>query len=180
MAVVNRRKPARSAKTNKKAPRKRPVSKRNSPKKGFPFLASFAALLLIAFIGYFIFAVEKPEPAAVIKKQHVKKEEVLPEKPQPQWEYEDALKEKEVVVDIPAAKKATDPYQMQCGSFRRKEDAESLKAQIAFQGLNSQVKKTGNWYRVILGPYERKRVAEKERHKLQRARINGCQIWFWR
>ena len=103
---------------------------------------------------------------------------MLPEKPQPKWDYVDTLKTKEVKVDIPEEETNYTPYQMQCGSFRNKDDAESLKAKIAFQGLESMVKKTGNWYRVILGPYERKRLAEKERHKLQRARINGCQIWF--
>ena len=108
------------------------------------------------------------------------KEEVLPEKPQPKWDYVDALKTKEVEVDIPEEKKPSKPYQMQCGSFRNKSDAESLKATIAFQGLESTVKKTGNWYRVILGPYDRKRLAEKQRHILQRAKINGCAIWLWR
>lgn len=174
MASVNKRK------TTKRTTRKRPLSKRNQPKKGFPFLAVGIALLLIGFIGYFIIGVEKPEVTTVIKKQTIRKEEILPEKPQPQWEYENTLKTKEIKVDLPEQKKSTRPYQMQCGSFRKQTDAESLKAKIAFQGLNSTVKKTGNWYRVILGPYDRKRLAEKERHKLQRAKINGCMIWYWR
>ncbi|WP_415227290.1 SPOR domain-containing protein [Psychromonas sp.] len=177
---MNRRKPAKNGNASKPQSRKNPVSKRNQPKKEFPFLAVFIATLLIGFICYFIFAVEKPAPTPTVKKAQIKQEEVLPEKPQPQWEYEGMLKDKEVLVDIPDKKKATEPYQMQCASFRKKEDAESLKAKIAFQGLNSQVKRTGDWYRVILGPYVHKRVAEKERHKLQRARINGCQIWLWR
>ena len=174
MAPVNKRK------VTKRTIRKRPLSKRNQPKKGFPFLAVVIALLLIGFIGYFMIGVEKPEITTVIKRQIVKKEEILPEKPQPQWEYEKTLKTKEVKVEIPEQKKSTRPYQMQCGSFRKQGDAESLKAKIAFQGLNSTVKKTGSWYRVILGPYDRKRLAEKERHKLQRAKINGCMIWYWR
>ena len=159
--------------------RSRPVSKRNQPKKGFPFLAILFAALLLGFIGYFIFAVDKPD-APVIKKIREKQEDPLPAKPQAKWDYEDTLRTKEVVVDIPEAKKQTRPYQMQCGSFRKHADAESLKALIAFQGLNSQVKHTGHWYRVILGPYDHKRQAEKDRHKLQRAKINGCQVWFWR
>lgn len=160
--------------------------RRSAPKRpkkgnqGFPFLAVFIAIILSAFIGYFMFAVEKPAPIEIIKKQPIKKEVALPEKPQPKWEYKESLASKKVEVDIPEKKKNTRPYQMQCGSFRGKNDAESLKARIAFQGLNSTVKKTGDWYRVILGPYDRKRVAEKERHKLQRAKINGCQIWYWR
>jgi len=173
MAKVTRRKPA-----------KRGANKRNNKRKpnqqGFPYIACFFALVLIAFIGYFVFAVDKPAPQDKPKKSMVKNEEVLPEKPQPQWDYVDILKTKEVTVEIPEQKKSTRPYQMQCGSFRQQGDAESLKAKIAFQGLESQVKKTGNWYRVILGPYDRKRLAEKQRHKLQRAKINGCQIWYWR
>lgn len=163
----------------KRAPSKR-NNKRKQPKQGFPFIASFVALLLVGFIAYFVFAVEKPPEKPKHQQKTIIKEEVLPEKPQPKWDYVDTLKTKEVVVDIPKEIKSSVPYQMQCGSFRNKDDAESLKANIAFQGLESTVKKTGSWYRVILGPYERKRLAEKQRHKLQRAKINGCQIWLWR
>lgn len=174
MAQPNRRKRNTPVKTDR---RKRPVKKQD---KGFPFMAVLAAILLMAFIGYFIFAVDKPEPKVIEQKKTVKQEEVLPEKPISDWEYEKILKDKEVVVDIPEKQESTRRYQMQCGSFRNQGDAESLKAKIAFQGLTSQVKKTGDWYRVILGPYERKRPAEKDRHKLQRAKINGCKIWTWR
>ena len=50
---------------------------------------------------------------------------------------------------------------------------------IAFQGMTSRViKKEGSsWYRVVLGPYKFKRDAEKDRHKLQRAKIEPCAIW---
>ncbi|MEI6898222.1 MAG: SPOR domain-containing protein [Psychromonas sp.] len=171
MAQPNRPK----KRTTRRAAPKRP----QKTKQGFPYLAISIALTLTVFIGYFIFAVEKPAPVAPIKKTTQIKEEVLPEKPQPKWEYEQSLPSKEVIVEIPEEIKNTRPYLMQCGSFRNKSDAESLKAKIAFQGLSSMVKHTGSWYRVILGPYDRKRLAEKDRHKLQRASINGCQIWFW-
>ncbi|PKF60551.1 cell division protein [Psychromonas sp. psych-6C06] len=176
MAQPNRRKKSVAVKKERRAAPKRPQKN----KQGFPFLALGIAIMLCAFIGYFIFAVDKPEPVKAVNKPPVKQEETLPEKPQPKWQYEEVLPNKEVVVDIPEEKKNTRPYQMQCGSFRKQGDAETLKARIAFQGLNSTVKKTGDWYRVILGPYERKRLAEKDRHKLQRAKINGCQIWYWR
>lgn len=176
MAPPSRRKKGNGAKKARPTAPKKPTK----GNQGFPYLAVTIALLLCAFIGYFMFAVEKPTPVVEVKKPTVKKEEVLPEKPQPKWEYEELLPSKEVKVDIPEEKQNTRPYQMQCGSFRKQDDAESLKAKIAFQGLKSIVKKTGTWYRVILGPYDRKRLAEKDRHKLQRAKINGCQIWYWR
>lgn len=172
MARVTRRKPARRGTS------RRPT--RKQPKQGFPYIACLIALLLIVFVGYFVFGAEKPTTTAQPPKMSLPQEEALPEKPQPKWDYVDILKTKEVTVDIPEDTKPSTPYQMQCGSFRNQGDAESLKAKIAFQGLTSTVKKTGDWYRVILGPYDRKRVAEKDRHKLQRARINGCQIWLWR
>ncbi|NAW96105.1 cell division protein FtsN, partial [Vibrio sp. V42_P2S4T144] len=34
-----------------------------------------------------------------------------------------------------------------------------------------------SWYRVVLGPYKFKRDAERDRHKLQRAKIEPCAIW---
>jgi len=180
MSTVNRRKPAKAGSPKKPVVRKRAAVRNKTAKKGVPYLAVLGALLIIGFISYFMFWVEKPLAQQLVDKPAYKKEEVLPEKPQPTWEYEYTLKTKQIDVDIPEVVEETRPYQMQCASFRAKADAESLKAKIAFQGLNSEVRKTGNWYRVILGPYERKRPAEKDRHKLQRAKINGCQIWFWR
>lgn len=71
-------------------------------------------------------------------------------------------------------------YQLQCASFRQESQANEMKAVIAFQGLEAQVRQvegtTGVWYKVALGPYERKRDAERKRHTLQNAGINGCQI----
>jgi len=173
---------ALSSKPKKRTARRATSNRqKKKEKQSFPFLAVSIALLITAFLGYVIFAPDKVEQApAKVAPKVVKQEEQLPEKPQPKWQYEKSLPHKEVIVEIPEETKSTRPYQMQCGSFRSQSDAESLKAKIAFQGLNSIVKKTGSWFRVILGPYDRKRLAEKDRHKLQRARINGCQIWYWR
>ncbi|WP_031815878.1 SPOR domain-containing protein, partial [Vibrio parahaemolyticus] len=57
--------------------------------------------------------------------------------------------------------------------------AEERKLAIAFQGLSSKIRKKegSSWYRVVLGPYKFKRDAEKDRHKLQRAKIEPCAIW---
>ena len=171
---VQRKKAAAASKTR----RRRPVKAKKSSGSGL-MIAMVAALVIIIGVGYLIFSgdekVETKKRALPIAPA-----EVLPEKPEPNWSYESNLKTKEVVVDVPEKKKAKLDYQMQCGSFRVESDANALKARIAFQGLNSRVRKTGDWYRVILGPYKRKRLAEKERHKLQRAKINGCAIWLWR
>jgi len=106
----------------------------------------------------------------------------LPEPPKEKWRYVDSLKNKEVEVgqyDI----KQKGPYKMQCGSFRTNSQAESLKAKIAFTGIESHIHtapgKHNTWHKVVLGPYERKRTAEEDKHKLRNNNINGCQIWLW-
>ena len=72
---------------------------------------------------------------------------------------------------------------MQCGAYKTKGQANAQKALIAFQGLTSEIKisqgKTSNWYRVVLGPYQQKRHAERDRNLLRRAKIEPCEIWFW-
>ncbi len=72
---------------------------------------------------------------------------------------------------------------MQCGSFKTLKQAEVLKANIAFAGLSAQISApvgtNSTYYKVYLGPYEKKRDAEKDKHKLKRNKINYCQIWLW-
>jgi len=72
-------------------------------------------------------------------------------------------------------------YSMPCGSFRDNSRADELKAQIAFAGYESIVKKinvkSGIWYRVLLGPFKSKRKAESIRHRLQDNGFNNCKIW---
>jgi cell division protein FtsN len=72
------------------------------------------------------------------------------------------------------------PYVMQCGSYKIKSQAESLKAKVAFAGIISHIKHQGSWYKVRLGPYATKRMAESDKNKLQRQRIIGCSIWLWK
>ncbi len=108
---------------------------------------------------------------------------VLPKPPKEKWTYVDQLENKQVEV---GEYKVTQngPYKMQCGSFRSQTQAESLKAKMAFIGIESNIHKARGksnlWYQVVLGPYKRKRVAEKDKHKLKNNKINGCQIWLWK
>nr|WP_274620627.1 SPOR domain-containing protein [Colwellia maritima] len=59
-----------------------------------------------------------------------------------------------------------------------------LKQKWLFFGVESLIQtaqgKNNIWYKVVLGPYERKRAAEKDKHKLRNNKINGCQIWLWK
>jgi cell division protein FtsN len=149
---------------------------------------------LLAGFGYFLWSINgsagddpaKPKasdavPTTVLKVVPKKDPNALPPKPTEEWTYLKELENKSVDVDIPAgAMVSAGPYQMQCASFRQEAQANQMKANIAFQGIDAQVHKvagtTGVWYKVILGPYENKRAAEKHKHIMQNSRINGCQI----
>jgi len=107
----------------------------------------------------------------------------LPEPPKEKWTYVENLKTKEIEVgQYEVTQKG--PYRLQCGSFKTTARAETLKATIAFIGLEAFIKKSvgsnGTWYKVLLGPYSRKRLAEQDKHKLRNNRINRCQVLLWK
>lgn len=171
-----------------RAPKKKTTPEK--PVSNTPWGRIIVTLCLVAGFGYFLWSIKdsapsSPQKTSVNKGQAQDDLEQLPEKPEEKWEFIEMLNDPEhtnVEVDVDEQGPLTQ-YQMQCGSFRTEEQAEKMRANIAFQGLESFVKKTngsnGVWYRVVLGPYEGKRAAEKDRHTLQRAKFNTCQIWRW-
>lgn len=181
--------------------RRKPASKRGkagakrgkqSQQRPFPIVAVIILIATVTGFAWLLYSIKghAPQPGllpeAVAPKPNVKVTEPLnplPQKPQ-ERPYIRELETKEVEVEVDTSRtKSTRPYQMQCASFRNQSDAQAMKATIAFTGLSSQVKrsegKNGVWYRVVLGPYTYKRNAETDRHKLQRAGIDTCQIWHW-
>ncbi|WP_133405641.1 SPOR domain-containing protein [Parashewanella tropica] len=169
-------------KPTKRAPR---AKKKQAPTSRLPILLLLIVLMAIGGFGYFLWNIkdsaETAKPAPTPAKVKPKKKDELPPKPDDKWIYQDLLENKEVKVDVPKHQpKANLSYQMQCGSFRSKAQAETMKANIAFQGLTAEIRKIEGkkwtWYRVQLGPYERKRLAERDRHKLQAISINTCII----
>jgi cell division protein FtsN len=107
----------------------------------------------------------------------------LPVLAEEEWEFIEGLPSYSVEVEVEELPNSDRRYLMQCTSVQEKARAEGLKAKIAFQGLESQVLETkgskGIWYRVVLGPYKTKRDADRDRHSLRSAGINGCRIWNW-
>jgi len=179
------RKPTRKGSTKKRG------SKGNAPKR-FPVLLLLITLAGLTGFGYVLWLLSSEDEVVTTpvvveepKKASVKKDpNALPPAPKEEGTYLKELENKKVEVDLPATStKPKRPYQMQCGSFRKESQANSLKATIAFQGLEAQVRKvkgtSGMWYKVVLGHYDKKRDAERQRHVLQNSGTNGCQIWFW-
>ena len=182
-----------------RAPAKKKKNNRNGKKSAksssaIPLKSKLISLILVILITAFAYGLWslKTDPStktplvqpvkATTEIKSKNKADELPELPKEKWTYVKDLATKEIEVGQYEVKEKG-PYKMQCGSFRTAKQAETLKARIAFSGLEAQVKSvtgtSGLWHKVFLGPYPRKRLAEKHKHKLKRNNINGCQIWGW-
>ena len=144
-----------------------------------PFKAKLISFLLIVLLSAFTYALWslKTDPSTKIplvtpsktvkETQSTNKTKALPKPPKEKWTYVKDLENKEIEVgEYKVEEKG--PYKMQCGSFRTQKQAETLKARIAFAGLEAQVKavngKSGTWHKVFLGPYPRKRSLPKKKN----------------
>lgn len=154
----------------------------------FPKVKLLVLVLLVGAFAYFLFFLKDgPKPAvkeSSTQQTRKKAEKTLPPPPDDEeWEFIDELKNKEVTVGTNELKDKG-PFVLRCTTVRSQQRAEALKAKIAFAGHESVVKEykgtSGMWYRVDLGPYDRKREAEKVRHTMKRNNINGCTILLWR
>ncbi|WP_417362311.1 SPOR domain-containing protein [Gallaecimonas pentaromativorans] len=179
------------------APKRRSSNPKSAPPRRTPWIAiAVFAVCALGFIYFLMSLAKRPAtpaavnppakvevkatPVPVDAKPATKPKETLPAPPKEEWRYVETLKNKEVEVDVPDRPKDDKPYQMQCGSFKVYDQAETQKAKLAFVGLEAQVRKTGDWYRVILGPYPGKRAAQNQQHKAEKAGFPHCAIWPWR
>ena len=173
------------AKNKKQNPYKKKVTTKPGPSLKVKVIAAFLFIALPSF-GYMLWSIKDKQPDVVeapkVTKTNTKKTTDLPAPPEEKWTYVDDLKSKQVEVGEYEVKQKG-PYKMQCGSFKTRKQAESLKAKIAFAGLEALVSKsvgtTSTWYKVYLGPYDKKRSAEKDKHKLKNNSVHGCKIWGW-
>ncbi|AHG20133.1 cell division protein FtsN [Chania multitudinisentens RB-25] len=77
------------------------------------------------------------------------------------------------------AKQETKPEQkqkwmVQCGSFRATDQAESVRAQLAFEGIESRITSGGGWNRVVLGPYNSRAAADQTLTRLKGSGMSSC------
>ncbi len=165
----------------------RKSNRHKKPQTRKPWIAGVLAVIFITLFGYGLYALSQdPEPVAASPATKPKPQPTpkkadsdLPPLPQEEWDFVTSLPNKEIEVEAKEQVVSDIPYIMQCGAFKSLSQAEERKVSIAFQGISSRVhqKKGSSWYRVILGPYSLKREAERDRHKLQRAKIEPCAIW---
>lgn len=105
--------------------------------------------------------VQQPKPQAVTPPVQTRQPEVKQE------------------VKTEAAKPETKPeskqkWMVQCGSFRAADQAESVRAQLAFGGVESRVTAGGGWNRVMLGPYSSRAAADKTLSRLKGMGMSSC------
>ena len=160
---------------------KKTTSKKSPARK--PWRSGLLAVLLVGIFGYGLYTLsndpEPPQPVVKQAKPKPKPKKILPAPPEEKWDYVESLPNREIEVTAKEQAVSEIPYIMQCGAYTNAAQAEARKLDIAFQGINSKIRKKegSKWYRVVLGPYKLKRDAERDKHKLQRAKIEPCAIW---
>jgi len=166
--------------TKKKARRK---AGRSAPKKKLPgwiiLLIGMLFGLSIAVLGYvkgWVPKTEQPSNKPIPQSSKTDNNDVIEDKseelevkPKKDYDFYTTLQQMEVVVDE-AELKQTDSrkpinYTIQLGAFKSIDDAEALKAQVAFIGQTAYIqpivdKNNTQWHRVRIGPFTSGRKAE--------------------
>jgi len=86
-------------------------------------------------------------------------------------------REPEVAKTAPATqpeKKDERRWMIQCGSFKGSEQAESARAQLAFEGFDSRITTNNGWNRVVIGPLKGKENADNTMSRLKMAGHTNC------
>lgn len=63
---------------------------------------------------------------------------------------------------------------IQCGSFKGAEQAETVRAQLAFEGFASHITTNNGWNRVVIGPLKGKENASNMIERLKMAGHANC------
>jgi cell division protein FtsN len=92
--------------------------------------------------------------------------------------FEVVVPEREVVIarDAPESSEKTGAYVLQAGSYRKFEDADRVRAQLALQGIESNVQRVAidadTWHRVRIGPISDAAELERVRTRLREAEVD--------
>ncbi len=65
-------------------------------------------------------------------------------------------------------------WMVQCGSFKGTDQAESIRAQLAFEGFESRITTGGGWNRVVIGPYNNRSGADSTLKRLRGSGHSNC------
>jgi cell division protein FtsN len=127
--------------------------------------------------GQEIAMAQEPEAAAEIPKPRFEFYTMLPKQT---MELEEDVETVEPAADVskpPSPSAAPQPYFLQAGSFRQKDDAERRRAEILLLGLEPKIEESssdnGHWFRVSLGPFESQDAVARARSLLANQSIES-------
>lgn len=130
-----------------------------------PLVWAFLLLMLVTFIGFILFLDQKivdggagnsgqPSTSGVETKPTIDFYSVLPQR---ELEIPISEADREGIENPSINKEAVDQSILQVGSFQSASEADSLKAQLAFLGLEARIAAAvvndETWHRVQLGPF---------------------------
>lgn len=180
-------------------PRDYKNSKRKPDRKPVPgwvwLLTGLMIGLLVALLVYLGQQPGSGGKGMVNKKPVVKKKSTVSKKKKTtdkglRYEFYTILPESEVVIpdqelamrekQSQGKGKKNHQYLLQAGSFRRSQEAETLKARLALLGVESNIEKVivngDTWYRIRIGPFKSARDVNGTRNRLLHNDINAILI----
>lgn len=96
--------------------------------------------------------------------------------PQHEAQLAPITREQEVAKQAPASqeKKEEKRWMVQCGSFKDSALAETVRAQLAFEGFDSRITTNNCWNRIVIGPIKGKDNADSTINRLKMAGHTSC------
>lgn len=74
----------------------------------------------------------------------------------------------------PVEKASSQRWMVQCGSFKGTDQAESVRAGLAFEGFESRITTGGGWNRVVIGPYKDRSTVDNVLKRLRGSGHSSC------
>ena len=74
----------------------------------------------------------------------------------------------------PEEKATSQRWMVQCGSFKGTDQAESVRAGLAFEGFESRITTGGGWNRVVIGPFKDRSSADSTVKRLHSSGHGSC------
>lgn len=65
-------------------------------------------------------------------------------------------------------------WMVQCGSFKNREQAETMRVKLAFEGFESHINSSDDWQRVVIGPFSNKDRVDSTLERLKAAGHSTC------
>ena len=92
----------------------------------------------------------------------------------PKTQDNNRVKQQETAKAKAVEKEKSQRWMVQCGSFKGSDQAESVRAQLAFEGFESRITSGGGWNRVVIGPYNSRASADSTLKRLRSAGHSSC------